>query len=145
MPKLQIEMPEEMKHITLTLDKPIPTEIEITGIPESIKLDTTDLPKSIKLDTTSLPDVIHLIPHDIPSTIRIDGSEIPRTIKIEGMPQVIELKAPEAIPLKLPENFEIPLVYKGGPVPIQFDVKNFQGADSESPRFFIVPAPCPQA
>ena len=75
----------------------------------------------------------------------VDGSDIPRTIKVEGIPQVIELKAPDSIPLSLPENFEIPLVYKSGPIPIKFDISNFTGTASDAPRFVILPAPCPQA
>ena len=144
MPKVQIEVPE-MPNILMKLEKPLPTEIKIVGTPESIKLDATDIPKSILLDATSLPEAIYLLPKNIPDVISIDGSDLPRTIKVEGIPSVIELKAPEYIPLKLPENIEIPLVYKGGPIPVTFDISNFVGAASDAPRFVILPAPCPKA
>ena len=144
LPKLQIEVPK-IPDIMLRLEKPLPSEIKITGVPESIRLDATDVPTTIRLDTTSLPEAIYLLPKDIPSLIMVDGSDIPRTIKVEGLPSVIELKAPDSIPLSLPENFEIPLVYKGGPIPVRFDISNFSGDTSDQPRFVILPAPCPQA
>jgi hypothetical protein len=144
LPKFQIEIPK-IPDIVMRLEKPLPTEIKITGVPESIRLDTTNMPNSIKLDATSLPEAIYLIAQDVPSIITVDGSDIPRTIKVEGIPQVIELKAPDSIALRLPENFEIPLVFKGDPIPVRFDISNFNGTASESPRFVILPAPCPQA
>ena len=144
MPEIKVDFPA-IPDILMKLEKPLPREIKITGVPETLKLDATDMPSSIRLDTSSLPGVISLIPQNIPDVISIDGSDLPRTIKVEGIPSVIELKAPEFIPLRLPENVEIPLVYKGGPIPVTFDVSNFMGTASDAPRFVILPAPCPQA
>ena len=144
-PDFKVRLPEVMPEIIMKLEKPLPTEIKFTGVPESIKLDATDLPTSIRLDTHTLPEAIYLIPQDIPTVISVDGSDLPRTIKVEGIPAVIELKGPESIPLTVPENLEIPLVYKGGPIPVRFDISHFTGAASDAPRFVILPAPCPQA
>jgi hypothetical protein len=72
--------------------------------------------------------------------IKIDASSIPETIKVTGIPESIEVKIPSEIKAKLeiPENLEIPLVYKGGPVPIQFDSSNLFGAE-DRPCFALVP------
>jgi hypothetical protein len=72
--------------------------------------------------------------------IRVDGSEIPDVIKVVGIPDVIEVKMPSEIVAKLevPENLEIPLVYKGGPVPIQFDTSNLLEGE-ERACFALVP------
>jgi hypothetical protein len=121
----------------------LPKEIKIVNeavIPQSIKVDAAEIPNSIKLDTSSLPGMISLVPIDLPSVIRIDGSEIPETIRVVGIPDSIEVKMPSEIVarLEIPENIEIPLVYKGGPVPIQFDASNLMGGDEQA-CFALVP------
>jgi len=42
--------------------------------------------------------------------------------------------------VKVPDNFEIPLVYRGGPIPVQMDIKNLTGStDDDTPCFAIIP------
>ena len=121
----------------------LPKEIKIVNealVPNSIKIDATDLPNSIKIDSSSIPGSIRLEAPNLPSVIRIDGSEIPDTIKVVGIPDSIEVRMPSEIVarLQVPENLEIPLVYKGGPVPIQFDTSNLLGGDDQA-CFALVP------
>jgi hypothetical protein len=121
----------------------LPKEIKIVNesvIPAVIKVDAVDIPTSIKIDASSIPGVISVVAPDLPSVIRIDGSEIPNEIKVVGIPDSIEVKMPSEIIAKLqvPENLEVPLVYKGGPVPIQFDASNLLGGDDQA-CFALVP------
>ena len=108
-------------------------------IPKSIEIKAIDIPNSIKLDTDSLPNFISLAVPTFPD-IRVDASEIPETIRVVGIPDSIEVKIPSEITAKLeiPDNLEIPLVYKGGPVPIQFDSSNLFGGE-DRPCFALVP------
>jgi hypothetical protein len=120
----------------------LPREIRIVNesvIPEIIRLDSKDIPNAISLDASGIPGSISLVPVDIPSVIRLDGSEIPDTIRVVGIPDSIEVKMPSEIVarLELPENLEVPLVYKGGPIPIQFDNSNLAGEDQAC--FALVP------
>jgi hypothetical protein len=120
----------------------LPGEIKIVSedVPKSIFLDAREVPKSIKIDAGDVPRTIRLLNVDVPSVIRVDGSEIPDVIKVVGIPDVIEVKMPSEIVAKLevPENLEIPLVYKGGPVPIQFDTSNLLEGE-ERACFALVP------
>jgi len=108
-------------------------------IPKTIEIKSSDVPKSIVLDSSSLPNFISVMVPEFP-TIKIDGSSIPDTIKVVGIPDSIEIKMPSEITAKLeiPENLEIPLVYKGAPVPIQFDSSNLLGPEG-GPCFALVP------
>ena len=131
------------QRIVLYQADPIPKEIKIINesvMPSVIKIDSSGLRESIKIDASSIPGHIKLIPLNIPESIRLDGSEIPDTIKVVGMPDSIEVRMPSEIVAKLqvPENLEIPLVYRGGPVPIQFDNSNLSGMDDQT-CFALVP------
>jgi hypothetical protein len=108
-------------------------------LPNTIEIKADNIPKSIKLDSSSLPSSISLAVPDFPS-IKIDASGIPDSIKVVGIPDSIEIKMPSEITakLELPENLEVPLVYRGGPVPIQFDASNLSGGDG-APCFQLVP------
>ena len=69
---------------------------------------------------------------------------MPKTIEVTGIPESIEIKGqiPSEIFIKAPENLEVPLVYKGGPIPIQLDMKSLSnGSDEETPCFALVPCP----
>ena len=131
------------KRIVLYQADPIPKEIRIVSesvMPSTINIDYSGMPDSIKVDASSIPGVIMLKSLDIPEKILVDGSSIPDTIKVVGIPESIEVKMPSEIVAKLqvPENLEIPLVYKGGPVPIQFDSSNLLGGDDQT-CFALVP------
>ena len=125
----------------------IPNEIHIineTNLPDSIKLNIDDLPSKIVIDGSHIPNSIELVPVNLPSRIIIDASDIPDTIQVVGIPPVIELKGniPSEIFLKLPENIEIPLVYRGGPIPVQFDLGKLSDPTIEdAPCFAIIPCP----
>jgi hypothetical protein len=113
-------------------------EIKISeSIPNSIELKGNEIPKTIILDSSNLPNFIDVRVPDFPS-IKIDASNIP-DIKVVGIPDSIEVKMPTEITarLEIPENLEIPLVYKGGPVPIQFDSSVLSNGDG--PCFTLVP------
>ena len=126
-------------------ERELPKEIRIVAdnIPTSIPL-TLDakIPEVIHLDASTVPNVIWLQPvSNFPTTIFVDGSNIPAKIQVVGMPDSIELKhnLPEFIDLRVPENLEIPLVYKGGPVPLTFTPANMTGSDEDAPCFMMVP------
>ena len=146
--QIHLTSPEIPSIINITLEKPIPTQIEIIQqipIPQSIFVVATDIPTIIhlQLDTDKFPCVINVVPApNFPTNITIDGSSIPTVIQIKGLPNTIELKhnIPTEIMLRVPENIEVPLIYRGGPIPIQFDVKNLTGeGDDDAPCFALVP------
>ena len=127
--------------IELFQNSPIVHEFKIINdsLPSKIEIVTKELPKSIRLDSSDLPNFISLSVPKFPD-IKIDASEIPDSIRVVGIPDVINVNMPSEIKakLELPDNLEIPLVYKGGPVPIQFDSSNLLG-DDERPCFALVP------
>jgi PKD repeat protein len=122
---------------------PIPSEIKVRSrIPSRIVLEHS-LPKSIKLDATDVPKVIKLdVPKEFPK-VQFDMSTFPKSIKLEA-PETIKVKCefPQEIVAKLqvPENFQVPLVYSGGPIPFKFDDNRFSG-DEDYPCFAITPCP----
>jgi hypothetical protein len=120
-----------------------PTEISMLNtVPETIRVDATGLPSVISLDASGVPSVIRLeVPSNFPSTIKLDTSGL-TDIQVKGVPDTIVLKhdLPKEIIVKPAENLEIPLVYRGGPIPIQMDMKNLTGENGEDlPCFAIVP------
>jgi hypothetical protein len=126
---------------------PLPTKIEIVQLvplPQEIRIMAQEVPSAIKLDASSLPAAIRLeVPQEMPK-IEIDASTMPTTIQVVGIPESIEIKGdiPKEITIKAPENLEVPLVYRGGPIPIEFDKAAFTGTDGEElPCFAIVPCP----
>ncbi len=138
-----IGIPSEIKIIApdgLRFDKDIPSVIELTG---------TIIPSKIEMDERFLgiPSVILVdVPTPIPSVIAIDGTGIPDKIQVVGFPSSIELRGPSEIMLRLPDNIEVPLVYKGDPikvapidVKIQMDVSQFMGTDEDDACFKLIP------
>jgi hypothetical protein len=126
-------------------DKELPTEIRILGgIPSTIQVQS-DIPEVISIDASGLPDVIYLQPvKNFPTTLYVDASGIPNKIQVVGIPDIIELKhnLPDHIDLKLPENLEIPLVYRGSPVQIELTMPSLVGSgDADQPCFMLVPCP----
>lgn len=119
----------------------IPNEIKIINdsLPSKIEITSDNVPRSIKLESKDLPTFISLAIPKFPD-IKVDASGIPDSIKVVGIPDVINVTIPSEIKarLELPESLEIPLVYKGGPVPIQFDSSNLLG-DGDKPCFALVP------
>lgn len=141
--KINLDVPK-MDNISLIVPAHLPQQISLIGnVPETIRIDS-DIPSAISLDTSNLPGAIKLeIPSILPA-ISLDTSSLPQTIKVNGIPDTIELKGhiPSEIFVKVPENLEVPLVYKGPPIPIKFDEKAFTGENGEDlPCFAIVPCP----
>ena len=152
---LQHDLPQVIEVVSPNLPRtiniqgpeiPLPTEIKIIGnIPDSIRLDAKELPQVIKIDSSALPTTIALQPMNLPSIIMIDASDIPDTIQVTGIPSAIELKGqlPSEIYLKIPENLEVPLVYRGGPIPVHFDLGKLADSDADDPPCFAI-IPCPK-
>lgn len=141
--RIRLDAVDIPKIIQVRAEKPIPEVIEIKGtsIPKSIELDASNVPRAIKLDTSDLPSAIPLeVPKDF--GIKLDASDVPETIQVVGIPDAIELKGeiPKEIIAKLevPENIEIPLVYKGGPVPLELKMPKGE-SDENGPCFMLVP------
>lgn len=126
-------IPNIPQNIHVKLDSPIPSEIKISS----------DVPSAIAMVLQGLPTSIPIkVPDDFPSQITLDAN-----IKVTGIPESILLKhdLPESILLKMPENPEIPLVYKGGPLevaPVEFKVvfdKPIAKSDDTTSCVMIVP------
>ena len=144
--KIAIEAPE-IPNLSILGGEKIPTKIAVVQeipIPMVITVESK-LPTIITIDGSTLPGFISLsVPDNFPTMISIDASGIPKTIQVIGVPESIELKGniPSEIKVTIPDNLEIPLVYKGGPIPIKFDEKALLGENGEDlPCFAIVPCP----
>ncbi len=128
--------------ITVYQSDIIPKEINVVAdeVPKTIGVDASSIPASIMIDASSVPHVISVVAPELPSVIKIDGSEIPDVIKVVGIPDSIEVKMPNEIVarLEVPENLEVPLVYRGDPVPIKFD-SSVISDDGEQMCFALVP------
>lgn len=108
-----------------------------------------DIPKIIDIKNRGIPEVDGLnIPETI-NKIEIDASALPQSIPlvVTGIPDVIEVKSdiPKEIFLRKPDDLQIELVYKGGPIPIQLPVQfdnlinKAIGNDDDTPCFALVP------
>lgn len=120
----------------------MPKEIRVVAdsIPDSIAINASSVPNSIAIDASSVPGVISLVAPDLPSVIKLDGSGIPDLIRVTGVPESIEVRMPSEIVarLEVPENLEVPLVYRGDPVPIKFD-SSVISENGEQMCFALVP------
>ncbi len=122
-----MNLPEEIPLVI----KGLPESLQVTGIPDFIRVDASGIPKQIELKLVG----------DIPSYIFLDASRIPKEIQVTGMPSSIDVNVivPELPPMKF-EKDTIELVYKGGPLPIAFDMDRFVGkTDQDLPKFHIIP------
>ena len=128
--------------ITIYQADVMPKEIHVVAesLPRSIKVDSSSVPTSIAINADSIPGFITLVAPDLPSVIAVDGSSIPDTIRVSGIPDFIEVKMPSEIVarLEVPENLEVPLVYRGDPVPIRFDASVISDGE-EQMCFALVP------
>jgi hypothetical protein len=141
---IALDVPEIPNVEVAWVGPPLPQHIKITAeeVPERIELVAKDIPEAIRLDTSDLPDAVQLLsPKDFPSELKLDVSDLPDSIQVKGIPKSIDVNMPSEIVarLEVPENLEIPLVYKGSPVPVQFDTTNLSGEDGEQPCFALVP------
>lgn len=135
--ELKSSLPES---IELVQKIPLPTEILLrSSVPDTIKLDSKDIPRSIPIDASGLPESIKLEIPEMPK-IKVDASDIPDSIKVIGIPDTIVVKMPSEIVarLEMPENLEVPMVYKGGPIPFRFDSSGFLG-EGDHPCFALIP------
>lgn len=120
----------------------LPKEIKIVSesIPDTIAVDASSVPKSIVMDASAVPSFITVVAPDLPSVIKLDGSGVPDSIKVFGIPDSIEVRMPSEIVarLEVPENLEVPLVYRGDPVPVRFDASVISES-GEQMCFALVP------
>ena len=117
----------------------IPSEINIfSDIPSIINV-FSDIPSIITVDYSNMPTVIRVEFPEFPD-LKIDSSTL-STIQVTGIPDTIELKGniPSEIIIKMQENLEIPLVYKGGAIPVQFDFSTPSGSTGNEPCFKLIP------
>ncbi len=150
--KIDVEFPEIPDIKIHGPDTPLPKQIEIVNkglIPTTIAIDATNIPNKITLDSNIPSKIMVEMVKPIPTTIMIDGSSIPDKIQVVGFPESIELKAPSAIPLTLPEDIEVPLVFKGDPiqvapidVKIEMDIGKLIGENEEGNNCVMI-TPCP--
>lgn len=139
----------------------IPTDIQIYGpetpIPTSIRLDGSEVPNDIELIYKGKP--IPLEVTGMPSTIKVETSRvIPERILVD-MPNpiperiVVELAAPASIPLALPENLGIPvifpdkmpeveMVWRGSPIEVKVTMDQIIDKEADG-RNCVMITPCP--
>ena len=143
---IQVNMPE-IKDIKIKLEDSLPEEIKIIhSFPSIISVDAGNIPNTILLKSENIPSVIRLESDiELPCMIKFDVGNIPQSISITGIPEFIEIKGniPSEINLKMPENPEIEMVYKGSPieVKVELDYKKLIGDDENGdyPCFAIIP------
>ena len=123
-------------------ESPIPDRIQIFGpdkpLPEEIALVNRDIPTTIELiSKTVIPERIEVeMSRDIPSRITIEtltpiperilleAVGIPTELRVVGIPDTIEVTGfPEFIPLKMPDNAQIEMVYRGAPIELKVDLQ----------------------
>lgn len=131
----------EIKDINLIVPfNSIPSEINVySDIPSIINV-YSDIPSTIKLEYDPFPTSIELLVKDLPD-LKIDASSLPSVIQVAGIPDSIELigNIPSEITLKLQENIEVPLVYKGDAIPVRFDFTNPSGEIATDQCFKLIP------
>ena len=144
---IQVQVPE-IKDITLKIEKEIPNQIQVVSdLPSVLMVDAGNMPSIILLKSeNNIPSVIKLESDiELPCMIKFDVGNIPQSISITGIPDFIEIKGniPSEINLKMPENPEIEMVYKGSPieVKIELDYKKILGDENgeDYPCFAIIP------
>lgn len=143
---IQVQVPE-INDIKIRLEDELPREIRIINdLPSIITVDAGNMPNTIYLKTENLPSVIKLESDiELPCMIKFDVGNIPQSISITGIPDFIEIKGniPNEINLKMPENPEIEMVYKGSPieVKVELDYKKIIGDENgeDYPCFAIIP------
>ena len=139
----------EISSIKIEFSEPIPSEIRLNhNIPENININSESIPEFIKIDAGSIPSLIKLQSDiEIPNNIKIEFDSFPSSISVTGIPDHIELigTIPSEIKLKMPENPEIEMVYKGSPieVKVELDYKKLLGDQNaeDFPCFAIIPCP----
>ena len=142
---INIKAPDIPDIMVRMAGKPIPNEINVINknVPETISLVAdTSIPKVIKLDAANIPTSIFLEPAvEMPTSIKLDTSGLPDKIQVVGIPEHIELIGPSEIQLKMPENPEIEMVYKGSPVEVKLQL-DFTTTKDEEGRQCVAIVPC---
>jgi hypothetical protein len=123
-------------------------------LPHNINIEGMEIPSIIKLLGTDVPESIALeLDGEIPSKITIESitpipseillkTNIPDVLEVKGIPDTIEVIGfPDFIPLKMPDNAEIEMVYKGSPIEVKVDLQPVVGdpGEGEQPCFMLTP------
>ena len=124
---------------------PLPEEIQIVNrnVPEEIELVVND-PIRVELDR-EIPDKIVIEAPNLPEKILLEAVGIPDQIEVSGIPDSIEVTGfPEFIPLKMPDNPEIEMVYKGAPIEVKVDLQPIMAQQDANgnPKNCVMIVPC---
>ena len=147
--EIKISGPEETIPDTINIiGGSLPDKIEIVGneIPDSIKLEGIEIPSKIDIELSSeIPNKIKLeAVTPIPERIILDASSLPDKIEVIGIPDQIEIIGfPDSIPLTLPENPEVELVYRGSPIEVKVNMDEMLSKDEEGHNCVMI-TPCPR-
>jgi hypothetical protein len=149
-----VQMPDKIK--IYGPDSPIPNSIRLEGyeIPDTIDLVYSG--SAIPIDTSQVPKEIKLVMEkDIPNHIVVEMPvPIPSTISIEHtIPEKIILEGPQSIPLSLPDNFALPvvfpdkmpeveLVWRGSPIEVKITMDEILSKDAAGQKCVVI-SPCP--
>jgi len=139
--KIQINGPDKPLPDEIALvNRDVPTTIELiskTVIPESIIVELSrDIPNRIVVETlTPIPERILLEAVGIPTELRVVG--IPDTIEVTGFP--------EFIPLRMPENAQVEMVYRGAPIEVRVDLQPISANNENGEQAqCVMIVPCPR-
>lgn len=155
MPKLKIDSSDvDIPNIKVVVDGVIPTQINLSGdtLPETIDLVYSGHAIPVKVE----PIPALKIEHTLPTTITVEMSRpIPETITVEySGPDRIILEGPTSIPLVLPKDIgipvifpdkmpEIPLVYTGAPIEVKITMDPIIDKAADG-RNCVMITPCPR-
>ena len=145
--KIQHDIPEfiELKapdsiDLNVKLESNLPKSIELNSskLPKSIQLLTNGLEKGILLDSSNVSIKLEM-PMELPK-LQIDTSKLSEGIPVTGIPDSIQVNMPSEITAKfeLPKDLEVPLVFKGDPIPLKLDTSSFND-DDDGPCFRLQP------
>lgn len=144
---ISIQGPEHPIPDTIVIDgSKIQNEILLNkgNIPESISLVMdTMIPSKVEIELINpIPDKILIeTVTPIPSRIILEAIGIPDELKVTGIPDTIEIVGfPDFLQLKMPENPEIELVYRGSPIEMKVDLQSIiTDANGQGQCFTLVP------
>ena len=132
----------------------IPSEIKIIppAVDTIVSLIAVDIPSTMRLEPSEELKRLTIpleVPANLPAII-LDASGVPDSIRIVGCPSTISLVGPDAIPIFVPDDVKLPVVYEGPPIPVApvsvhftFSLEKLLGESSEEITCVGL-VPCPR-
>ena len=135
-------------------EEPIPTVINFAphNIPDEIDLIYKGDGIPLRIDESSIPKMVLEVSKPIPERIIVDMPKpIPDTIRVQFDPIVLE--APSAIPLVLPKDIGLPvifpekmpeveMVWRGAPIEVKVSLQEAMSKDPDGKKNCVMIVPC---